>query len=76
MIGRAHTRFQGRSANDLRRSIMDGTTRAVTNGSVGISEIGVGPLVRQTLRGLSTTPRTMGLGRTARSFFDRIFHSE
>ena len=76
MIGCAYTQFQGRTASDLKRSILDGTTTAVTASRPGVGEIGFGPLVRQTWRGLSTTPRSMGLRRTARSFIKRIFDTK
>jgi len=76
MIGCAYTHFQGRTASDLKRSIVDGSTTAITAGSPGVGEIGFGPLIQQTWRGLSSTPRSMGLGRTAQSFIQRIFDSK
>lgn len=72
-VGCAYTRFNGRRAEDLRASILAGETTSAGDGYPTILELGVGPVVRQTWRGLSTTPRTMGLGRTAWSFCQRIF---
>lgn len=74
-VGCAHTEFEGRTAADLRSSILNGTTRAVSGGYPGLLDLGVGQVIRQTWRGLSTTPRTMGLGRTAKSFYRSIINS-
>lgn len=72
-VGTAHTEFKGRTAKQLRRSILNGTTNAVRGKHPSLFEPGLGGLVRQTWRGMQTTPRTMGLGRTARSFYQSIF---
>ncbi len=71
--GCAYTQFDGRTGDDLRSSILNRTTSSICDGYPGLAQIGVGPIVNQTWRGLSTTPRMMGLGRTARSFVQRIF---
>jgi hypothetical protein len=72
-IGSAHTEFPGRSADDLRRSILERTCRGVNGRHPSILEIGPLQVLRQTWRGLLVTPRTMGWGATAGSFFKRIF---
>lgn len=73
-VGCAYTEFSGKTAAELRSSILNGTTRADTGRYPTIFELGIGQLARQTWRGLSTTPRTMGLGRTAWSFCQSIFN--
>ncbi len=73
MIGCAYTQFRGKTTSDLKRSMVNGTTTAISGRRPGMGEIGFGTLVQQTWRGLSTTPRTMGLSRTARSFVRGIF---
>lgn len=72
-IGSAYTSFADRTAQDLRASLSSGSTRARRGTHPSLREIGPWQLARQTWRGLSTTPRTMGLGPTARSFVERIF---
>ncbi|MCH8814169.1 MAG: hypothetical protein IH957_03595 [Chloroflexi bacterium] len=74
--GCAYTQFDGRTGDDLRSSILKRTTRSMCDGYPSLAQIGVGPIVSQTWRGLSTTPRSMGLGRTARSFIQGIFGSK
>lgn len=73
-VGCAYTEFPGRTAEELRSSILNRTTRAASRRYPSVFEIGIGQLMRQTWRGLSTTPRTMGLGRTAWSFCQSIFN--
>lgn len=73
-VGCAYTEFPGRTGEELRSSILNGTTRAASREYPGLFEIGVGQLMRQTWRGLGTTPRTMGLRRTAWSFCQSIFN--
>lgn len=72
-VGCAYTQFEGSAADDLRSSIVNGTTSAESDGYPTLMELGIGPVIRQTWRGLNTTPRTMGLLPTARSFYKRIF---
>lgn len=74
-VGCAHTEFTGHTAEDLRSSILNGTTSAVSGSYPSLLDLGVGQLIRQTWKGLRTTPRTMGLGRTARSFYQSMFNS-
>jgi predicted metal-dependent phosphoesterase TrpH len=73
VIGSAYTAFDGSTADELRTSIATGNVRSRHGHHPGLLEIGPGQLARQTWRGLSTTPRTMGLRATAQSFVDRIF---
>lgn len=73
-VGCAYTEFLGRTADELRSSILNRTTKAASRRYPSVLEIGIGQLMRQTWRGLRTTPRTMGLGRTAWSFCQSIFN--
>lgn len=73
-VGSAYTEFPGRTAEDLRRSILERTTRGVNGRHPTVWEIGLGQVVRQTFRGLTSTPRTLGWRATAGSFIRRIFH--
>lgn len=72
-IGSAYTEFPGHSADDLRRSILERSCHGVNGRHPSILEIGPLQVLRQTWRGLLVTPRTMGWGATAGSFFKRIF---
>ena len=72
-IGSAYTEFPGHSADDLRRSILERSSRGVNGRHPSLLEIGPLQVLRQTWRGLLVTPRTMGWGATAGSFFKRIF---
>ena len=74
-IGSAHTEFPGRSAEELRRSILDRTCRGVNGRYPSLLEIGPWQVLRQVGRGLLVTPRTFGWGATANSFLKRIFSS-
>lgn len=73
VIGSAYTEFPGRSAEDLRRSIVERTCRSANGRHPTLLEIGPLQLARQTWRGILVTPRTMGWGPTANSFIKRIF---
>lgn len=73
-IGSAFTLFSGRSAEDLRRGIGEGSTRGVSGRHPSLLQLGPGNVLRQTYRGIMTTPRRMGWGPTAASFVRRIFH--
>ncbi len=75
-IGSAYTEFPGRSADDLRQSILAKTTRGINGRHPTLREIGLGRVLRQSWRGLLVTPRTLGWGATAASFVKRIFHSQ
>lgn len=71
-VGSAYTLFAGTTAEDLRRDILEGSTRAVHGRHPSLAQIGLGPLLRQTWRGLTVTPRKVGWLPTARSFMKRI----
>jgi hypothetical protein len=72
-IGSAHTEFPGRSGEDLRSSVVEHTSRGVNGRHPTLLEIGPWQLLRQSWRGLTVTPRTLGWGATANSFVKRIF---
>ncbi len=72
-VGSAYTEFPGHSADDLRCSILERTCRSVNGRHPSMLEIGPLQVLRQTWRGLLVTPRTLGWGATAGSFFKRIF---
>ncbi|MCS7276056.1 MAG: PHP domain-containing protein [Dehalococcoidia bacterium] len=72
-IGSAYTLFPGRSAEDLRRAILERATAAASGRHPRPWELGLWPLLVQQWRGLTVTPRTLGLGATAMSFVQRIF---
>lgn len=71
-VGSAYTLFAGTTAQELRRCILEKTTRAINGRHPSLREIGLGQVARQTWRGLTTTPRTVGWLRTARSFVKLI----
>jgi len=73
VIGSAYTEFPGRSADDLRRSIVERTSGGVNGRPPTLLEIGPWQVLRQSWRGLMVTPRTLGWGATASSFVKRIF---
>lgn len=73
VIGSAFTRFEGSTAADLRRSIIERTTRGVNGRYPSFFELGAMNVLRQSWRGIMTTPRSMGWGPTAASFARRIF---
>jgi predicted metal-dependent phosphoesterase TrpH len=72
-VGAGYTEFPGRTPGDLRQAISDHTTRGVCAPHPSLREIGVGQVVRQTYRGIMSTPRAQGWGPTARSFVQRMF---
>mgnify|MGYP000244699389 CR=1 FL=1 len=72
-IGSGYTLFPGRTADDLRRAILERTTEAVCGRHPRLWELGLWPVLVQQWRGLTVTPRTLGLGPTAMSFVQRIF---
>jgi len=72
-VGAGYTQFSGRTPDDLGRAILDRSTRGVCMTHPSLREIGVGQVVRQTYRGLMSTPRAQGWGPTARSFVQRMF---
>ena len=74
-IASAFTEYPGRSAEELRRSVLERTCRGVNGRHPTLLEIGPLQILRQSWRGLMVTPRTMGWGATAGSFVKRIFSS-
>ena len=73
-VGTAFTAFEGRTAAELRRSILERTTAGVDGLHPTLLQLGIGQVLRQSWRGLTVTPRKMGWGNTAGSFVKRIFH--
>ncbi|MFQ5880246.1 MAG: PHP-associated domain-containing protein, partial [Dehalococcoidia bacterium] len=71
-VGSAYTLFGGSTAQELRRCILEKTTTAVNGRHPSLAQIGAGQVLRQTWRGLTATPRTVGWLRTARSFVKLI----
>ena len=72
-IGGAYTTFEGSTGPELKKAILSGATAAANGQRPSLREIGAGRLLRQTYRGIMTTPRRMGWGPTAGSFVRRIF---
>jgi predicted metal-dependent phosphoesterase TrpH len=72
-VGAGYTEFSGRTPDELRRAILDRSTQGVCKPHPSLIEIGVGQVVRQTYRGLMSTPRAQGWAPTARSFVQRLF---
>lgn len=72
-VGAGYTEFPGHTPADLRQAISDRSTLGVCLPHPSLREIGVGQVVRQTYRGLMSTPRAQGWGPTARSFVQRMF---
>jgi predicted metal-dependent phosphoesterase TrpH len=73
VIGTAHTEFDGETADDLRQAIRDRRTRGVNGFHPPLHRLGLGQIARQTWRGITVTPRTVGWRPTAYSFIRRIF---
>jgi predicted metal-dependent phosphoesterase TrpH len=72
VVGRAYTLFEGESAEELRRGILEGTTSAVNGRYPSLSEIGYGRFLRQQWRGIMVTPRTVGWLPTISSLIKRF----
>jgi|FaiFalDrversion2_1042247.scaffolds.fasta_scaffold00149_3 predicted metal-dependent phosphoesterase TrpH len=72
-IGSAYTLFPGRTAEELRQAILARTTEAASGRHPRPWELGLAAVLVQQWRGLTVTPRTLGLGPTAWSFLLRIF---
>jgi predicted metal-dependent phosphoesterase TrpH len=70
-IGSAYTRFEGRSAADLRAAFASGRLAGEENRYPRLRELGLSRCVRLSLRGLGATPRRLGWRRTAWSFLGR-----
>ena len=71
-VGAGYTEFEGRSAAELRDAIVGRRTRGVSVRHPSLREIGYRQVVRQTYRGIMSTPRAQGWLPTATSFVRRI----
>ncbi len=71
-VGSAYTVFEGESAEDLRRSILLGTTSAGEGRYPSLAEIGFGRFLRQQYRGIVVTPKAAGWLPTILSFVKRL----
>ena len=56
-VGAAYTLFPGRTAEDVRRAILDRTTAGRRGAGIPLKQIGAGRLALQQVRGLSVTPK-------------------
>ncbi len=71
-IGTGHTEFPGTTSAELRSAISERATVGVTGVHPSVAQLGVASVVRQTYRGIMSTPRAVGWGPTAWSFVRRI----
>jgi hypothetical protein len=71
-VGSAYALFEGESAEELRRSILMGTTSAADGRYPSLSEIGYRRFLLQQWRGFTVTPRKSGWIPTILSFFKRM----
>lgn len=71
-VGSAYTTFEGATATDLRRAILEKRTAAVAGRPPRLSEIGWRKVMVQQYRGLMSTPRAMGWVPTIKSFVKRV----
>jgi predicted metal-dependent phosphoesterase TrpH len=72
VVGSSYTVFDGEGAEDLRRAILAPTTQGGDGRHPSLTEIGLGQVARQQVRGLMVTPRKMGWRRTVASFVKRF----
>jgi len=72
VVGSAYTLFEGQGAEDLRQAILSRTTQGVEGHHPSLTEIGLGQVARQQVRGFLVTPRKMGWRRTVASFVRRF----
>jgi len=70
-IGACYTEFEGTTAEELRRAIVERSTRAVVGRYPSLRQIGVVPVLHQQWRGMLATPRKMGWLPTIGSFIRR-----
>lgn len=70
-VGACYTVFEGSSAEDLRRAIVERRTSVVLGRYPSIRQIGVLPVLHQQWRGMMATPRKMGWLPTIGSFIKR-----
>jgi len=71
-IGAGYTEFEGTTAEELRAAIQARQTRGVAGRHPSLRDLGLGQVMRQTYRGIMSTPRAVGWGPTAWSFVRRI----
>ncbi len=71
-VGSARTLFEGDTAADLRRAILEKTTRSEAGRYPSLREIGWRKVMVQQYRGIMSTPRAMGWGPTIKSFVRRV----
>jgi predicted metal-dependent phosphoesterase TrpH len=71
-VGSAYTLFEGEGAEDLRRAILSGATRAGVGRYPSIAQIGYGTFLRQQWRGIAVTPKAAGWVPTIASFVRRF----
>jgi len=70
-IGTGFTRFEGRSASDLRQAFLSGTVHGSQTAFPALRRVGWRRALRVPLAGLGATPRRLGWRRTAWSFVSR-----
>ncbi|MBI2909973.1 MAG: PHP domain-containing protein [Chloroflexi bacterium] len=73
-VGHGRTIFRGRSAEDLRASILSKTTEALAGTPISLNKIGYSQVVRQLGRGLIVVPSRL-VGRSVRELW-RIYRHE
>jgi predicted metal-dependent phosphoesterase TrpH len=71
-VGSAHTLFEGKGAEDLRRAVLSGTTSGDSGRYPSLATIGFGKFLRQQYRGIVVTPKAAGWGPTIWSFIRRF----
>jgi len=71
-VGSAYTVFEGENAEDLRQSILAGTTSGGEGRYPSLAEIGYGRFLRQQYRGIVVTPKAAGWLPTIWSFVRRL----
>jgi predicted metal-dependent phosphoesterase TrpH len=71
-VGSGYTHFSGSTPAELLNAITLRQTRGVSGRHPSLGELGLGAIVRQTYRGITSTPRAVGWGPTAWSFVRRI----
>ncbi len=71
-IGSSYTAFEGSTAEELRRAILEHTTEAIVGPYPSLRRIGLLTVARQQWRGILVTPRKMGWLPTIGSFVRRV----
>jgi predicted metal-dependent phosphoesterase TrpH len=72
-IATAWTEFPGRTAEELRKSILERRCRGVKGRHPGLFALGPLNVAHQAYKGIMITPRMMGWGPTINSFVKRTF---